>query len=251
MRSAASCDRLAEALTAEADGVREDDLRVDAGLVHHLEARRRGRTRPGGPGRSPTRRAPRTTGPCCCPCRRRRRRRHGPITVALDDPRRLRRRPARRGACGPSWPRARGSSRGRGARSGACRRRPPSCRACRAAPRPACSSCASLYAHRRRDHKREDADGDGRDRRDAARVRDRRRRRRSRGCITPGGRFSKDVPGVRELAEALAAHGQAGAHLGPAQLRRVRRLLHRRVGVADAGRPARRAAARTSTWRPR
>jgi pimeloyl-ACP methyl ester carboxylesterase len=26
--------------------------------------------------------------------------------------------------------------------------------------------------------------------------------------ITPGGRFSKDTPGVRELAEALAAHGQ-------------------------------------------
>jgi pimeloyl-ACP methyl ester carboxylesterase len=26
--------------------------------------------------------------------------------------------------------------------------------------------------------------------------------------VTPGGRFSKDVPGIRELAEALAAHGQ-------------------------------------------
>jgi len=26
-------------------------------------------------------------------------------------------------------------------------------------------------------------------------------------AITPGGRFSKDVPGVRQLAEALAAHG--------------------------------------------
>jgi pimeloyl-ACP methyl ester carboxylesterase len=26
--------------------------------------------------------------------------------------------------------------------------------------------------------------------------------------LTPGGRFSKDAPGVRELAEALAAHGQ-------------------------------------------
>lgn len=26
--------------------------------------------------------------------------------------------------------------------------------------------------------------------------------------ITPGGRFSKDVPGIRELAEELAAHGQ-------------------------------------------
>src|SRR6185312_6660224 len=26
--------------------------------------------------------------------------------------------------------------------------------------------------------------------------------------ITPGGRFSKDVPGIRELAEAIAAHGQ-------------------------------------------
>ncbi len=27
-------------------------------------------------------------------------------------------------------------------------------------------------------------------------------------AITPGGRFSKDTPGVRELAEALAGHGQ-------------------------------------------
>ncbi len=26
--------------------------------------------------------------------------------------------------------------------------------------------------------------------------------------ITPGGRFSKDEPGIRELAEALAAHGK-------------------------------------------
>ena len=38
---------LAQALAAEADGVREDDLRVDAGLVHHREARARGRTRAG------------------------------------------------------------------------------------------------------------------------------------------------------------------------------------------------------------
>ena len=26
--------------------------------------------------------------------------------------------------------------------------------------------------------------------------------------VTPGGRFAEDTPGVRELAEALAAHGQ-------------------------------------------
>ena len=26
--------------------------------------------------------------------------------------------------------------------------------------------------------------------------------------VTPGGRFSKDTPGVRELAEAIADHGQ-------------------------------------------
>ena len=56
--------------------------------------------------------------------------------------------------------------------------------------------------------------------------------------ITPGGRFSKDSPGVRELAEALAADGQPGAHLGPAQLRRVRRVLHRPVRVGHAGRRA-------------
>ena len=38
-------------------------------------------------------------------------------------------------------------------------------------------------------------------------------------AITPGGRFSRDTPGVRELAEALAEQGNCGADLGPAQLR--------------------------------
>ena len=46
-------------------------------------------------------------------------------------------------------------------------------------------------------------------------------------AITPGGRFSKDFPGVRELAEALAGRRQPGPDLGPPELWRVRRLLHR------------------------
>ena len=56
--------------------------------------------------------------------------------------------------------------------------------------------------------------------------------------ITPGGRFTKESPGVRQLAEALAAAGQQGAHLGPPQLRRVRRVLRGLVGVGHAGRRA-------------
>ena len=51
-------------------------------------------------------------------------------------------------------------------------------------------------------------------------------------AITPGGRFSKDVPGIRELAEALAEAGNQVAHLGPAELRRVGRVLHRVLRVA-------------------
>ena len=65
--------------------------------------------------------------------------------------------------------------------------------------------------------------------------------------ITPGGRFTKESPGVRELAAALAEHGQPGADLGPPQLRRVRRVLRGLVGVRHAGRRAGRAARRTST----
>ena len=61
--------------------------------------------------------------------------------------------------------------------------------------------------------------------------------------LTPGGRFSKDTPGVRELADALGRARAAGADLGSAEHRRVRRVLHRRVGVGDAGRHAGRAAA--------
>ena len=61
-------------------------------------------------------------------------------------------------------------------------------------------------------------------------------------AITPGGRFTKESPGVRELAETLAAHGQQGADLGPAELRRVRRVLRGFVGVRHAGRRVGRAA---------
>ena len=43
--------------------------------------------------------------------------------------------------------------------------------------------------------------------------------------ITPGGRFTKESPGVRELAVGAGRPGQPGADLGPAELRRVRRVL--------------------------
>ncbi len=69
--------------------------------------------------------------------------------------------------------------------------------------------------------------------------------------LTPGGRFSKDYPGVRELAVALAEHGNRVLDLGPSELRRVRGVLPRRLGVGDAGRHPRRAAPRSSTWRRR
>ena len=45
--------RVGEVLAADADRVGVDDLRVDAALVHQLEPRPRGPTRPGGPGRCP------------------------------------------------------------------------------------------------------------------------------------------------------------------------------------------------------
>ena len=59
--------------------------------------------------------------------------------------------------------------------------------------------------------------------------------------LTPGGRFTKEVGGLPEMARALADHGQAGAHLGPPELRRVVGRVPRRVGVGGAGRSARRA----------
>ena len=57
--------------------------------------------------------------------------------------------------------------------------------------------------------------------------------------VTPGGRFSKDYPGVRELAGRAGRPREPGRHLGPPELRRVRAVLPRRVGVRDAGRHAR------------
>ena len=50
-------------------------------------------------------------------------------------------------------------------------------------------------------------------------------------AITPGGRFSKDFPGVREPAQALAEAGNQVLDLRPAELRCLRRVLHRGVGV--------------------
>ncbi|MGO8890875.1 MAG: hypothetical protein ACLQB1_14460 [Streptosporangiaceae bacterium] len=53
--------------------------------------------------------------------------------------------------------------------------------------------------------------------------------------ITPGGRFSKDSPGVRELAAALAERGNRVLIWDRPELRRVGRMLHRAVRVRDAG----------------
>ena len=39
--------------------------------------------------------------------------------------------------------------------------------------------------------------------------------------LTPGGRFTKEVGGLPEMARALADQRQAGPHLGPPELRRV------------------------------
>ena len=55
--------------------------------------------------------------------------------------------------------------------------------------------------------------------------------------ITPGGRFSKDSPGVASWPGARGGR-QPGAHLGPAQHGRLRRVLHRAVRVGHAGRRA-------------
>ena len=62
--------------------------------------------------------------------------------------------------------------------------------------------------------------------------------------VTPGGRFSKDEPGIRELANELAAARAARRDLGPAEHGRLRRVLHGCIGVGDAGRQARRIVAR-------
>ena len=59
--------------------------------------------------------------------------------------------------------------------------------------------------------------------------------------LTPGGRFTKEVGGLPEMARALADHGQAGPDLGPSELRRVIGRVPRCVGVGGPGRGARRA----------
>ena len=59
--------------------------------------------------------------------------------------------------------------------------------------------------------------------------------------ITPGGRFSKDDGGIRELAEALAAEGNQVLIWDRPNCGASRGVLHRRVGVDHAGRHARRA----------
>ncbi len=39
--------------------------------------------------------------------------------------------------------------------------------------------------------------------------------------LTPGGRFTKEVGGLPEMARALADHGKPGPDVGPSELRRV------------------------------
>ena len=62
--------------------------------------------------------------------------------------------------------------------------------------------------------------GDGRDRRARRSPTRSSATRPRRGSITPGGRFSKDVPGIRELARGAGGARSTGRHLGPAELRR-------------------------------
>ncbi len=69
--------------------------------------------------------------------------------------------------------------------------------------------------------------------------------------VTPGGRFTKEAPGVRELAEAAGRARAARRDLGPPEHRRVRHLLRRGVGVGDAGRLGSPACSARSTSRPR
>ena len=91
--------------------------------------------------------------------------------------------------------------------------------------------------------------GDGRHRRHDDRLRD--RRRRAAVGRHAGRAVHQGVAGRAGAGRRARRAGPARAHLGPPQHRRLRHLLHRRVGVGDAGRPSRRAAARASTWRPR
>ncbi len=59
--------------------------------------------------------------------------------------------------------------------------------------------------------------------------------------LTPGGRFTKAVGGLPEMARRAGRSGQAGADLGPSELRRVFGRVPWRVGVRGSGRSARRA----------
>ena len=61
--------------------------------------------------------------------------------------------------------------------------------------------------------------------------------------VTPGGRFSKDYRGSASSPRRSGGAGQPRGHLGPPELRGVRGVLPRRVGVGDAGRRAGRASA--------
>ena len=65
--------------------------------------------------------------------------------------------------------------------------------------------------------------------------------------LTPGGRFSKDYGGCASWQRRSGRAGQPGRHLGPPELRGVRGVLPRRVGVGDAGRRPGRACCASST----
>ena len=57
--------------------------------------------------------------------------------------------------------------------------------------------------------------------------------------LTPGGRFTKEVGGLPEMARGAGRSGQAGADLGPSELRRV-------VGRVPRARRSRRSRPRRS-----
>ncbi len=69
-------------------------------------------------------------------------------------------------------------------------------------------------------------------------------------AITPGGRFSKDSPGVRELAQALAARGNRVVIWDRPNCGESDVCFTGESESADAGRRARRPAARTSDMAP-
>ena len=68
-------------------------------------------------------------------------------------------------------------------------------------------------------------------------------------ALTPGGRFTKNVGGLAEMARALADHGEEGPHVGSSELRRVPDWWCSVVGRSRRSRPRSwRAAPSSRSW---